>query len=76
MQNMHNNIFKSQPIASESAILPEQSTMAASSNSSAVAVYCAASLGKQKAFQLAALCTSSWFIDLANALMNPAPRSW
>lgn len=34
----------------------EQPTMVAPSPSRAVAVYCAASLGKQKAFQAAALC--------------------
>lgn len=42
-------------LARTSKILPEQSIMVAPSNSSAVAVYCAASLGKQNAFQLAAL---------------------
>ncbi|KAG1736767.1 hypothetical protein EDB19DRAFT_1720208 [Suillus lakei] len=51
---MHNS---SDPIfpACKLAILSEQSVMVAPSNSSAVAVYCAASLGKQNAFQLAAL---------------------
>lgn len=51
---MHNPSNSNSP-AKKSATLPEQFVMVASSNSSAVAVYCAASLGKQNAFQLAAL---------------------
>ncbi|KAG1882903.1 hypothetical protein F4604DRAFT_1739444 [Suillus subluteus] len=50
---MHNPFNPKSP-SRKSAIL-SKSVMVAPSNSSAVAVYCAASLGKQNAFQLAAL---------------------
>ena len=57
MQDTHNST--NPPLSpGKLAILPEQLTMVAPSDSSAVAVYCGASLGKQKAFQLAAVCTS------------------
>jgi hypothetical protein len=59
---MHNPIQPNSPTGT-SATLSEHiqliPSMVAPSSSLAVAVYCAASLGKQKVFQLAALCMSS-----------------
>lgn len=51
---MHNPSNSNFP-AEKSALFTEQFAMVASSNSLGVAVYCAASLGKQNAFQQAAL---------------------
>jgi hypothetical protein len=58
VQDMQNPSNPNSP-TSKSASLSEQLIMVAPSSSSAVAVYCAASLGKQNAFQQAGLCTSS-----------------